>query len=77
MQVLVELDASQRLQVSFGSWNAIASMLRPKNILELQALNQYFYSTNISRIQTKWVLPVRPLYPYIIYNDLYFYDHSV
>ena len=44
----------ERLCVSFGVWNILASMLAQNEFVKLQGLNHFAYDVNISRCQTSY-----------------------
>ena len=51
-----------RFLYSFGAWTWLAELLGQVEFLQIQALNRYTYLTCVSRVQTRWLFPEKPLH---------------
>ena len=79
MQSSPDMEVSERFLYSFGAWTWLAKMLGAVEFLQLQALNRYTYSISISRVQTIWLLPEKPLYAlghFPLYKESYLFLHD-
>ena len=62
-QIRASKEVSDRLQLSYGFWTFMATMMWPTRFLQMQALNRYIYRVGVCRVQTRFAFPRRPLIP--------------